>query len=687
MAAPTSSGSRPPEAKRVPTPLTIHGHTRTDDYLWLHQREDPEVVAHLEAENAYTQAMTAHLAGFRDTVYEEIIGRIKQTDMSVPYRWRDHWYYARFEEGKEYPVHCRKPGSLESEEEVLLDVNEMAEGYSYYSIGGTAISHQQDILAFAVDTIGRRLHSLHFKHLPTGQVFDGPEEIAASLAWANDNQHIFYVRKDPETLRPFQVWRHRLQTDVADDVLVYQEDDETFIVSVGKTRSQRYIMIGCHQTVSTEVHFLDADDPTAPARVFLPRRRDHEYSVDHFRDRFTVLTNHEAQNFRLMETTEMGLAPEQWTEVIPHRDDVLLSDFDQFRDFLVVSERRDGLTQLRILPWEGDGEHYLEFDEPAYTAYVGTNPEPDTDTLRFGYTSLTTPNSVYDYDMRTRKRVLKKRQEVVGDFDPGRYETHRLHATAADGTSIPISLVVRSDRKRPEGNPLLLYAYGSYGISIDPSFSSPRLSLLDRGFAFAIAHIRGGEDLGRRWYEDGKLLRKKNTFDDFVSCGEHLVAEGVADPKHLYAMGGSAGGLLMGAILNLRPDLFAGIVAQVPFVDIVTTMLDDSIPLTTGEYDEWGNPNDKSFYEYMLSYSPYDNVMEREYPAVLVTTGFHDSQVQYWEPAKWVAKLRRNQRGDAPILLKTNMEAGHSGATGRFRYHQDTAFEYAFLLDRAELAG
>jgi len=429
MAAPTRSGARPPEAKRVPTELVVHGHRRVDDYLWLHQREDPEVVAHLEAENAYTQAMTSHLEGFRKTLFEEITGRIKQTDMSVPYRWRRHWYYARFEEGKEYPVHCRKAGSLDGEEQVLLDVNALAEGHAYYSLGGTAVSPDEDLLAFAVDTVGRRLHSLHFKHLPSGRVFGGPQEVSASMAWANDNQHIFYVRKDPETLRPYQVWRHRLQTDVTEDVLVYQEADETFIVGVGKTRSQKYITIACHQTVSTEVHLLDADDPTGELRVFLPRRRDHEYGVDHYRDRFTILTNQDARNFRLMETTTLGADPADWTEVIPHREDTLLADFDLFRDFLVLSERRDGLTQLRILPWEGEGEHYLEFDEPAYTAYVGTNPEPDTDTLRFGYTSLTTPNSVYDYDMKSRARELKKRQEVVGDFDPARYDTHRLHAT------------------------------------------------------------------------------------------------------------------------------------------------------------------------------------------------------------------------------------------------------------------
>ena len=603
--------------------------------------------------------------------------------MSVPYREADYYYYTRFEAGKEYPIHCRKR-VLDGLEQVILDVNVMATGYEFYTVESRVVSSAQDILAYAADTVGRRICTIQFKNLETGEVLpDVIPDVTSNIAWANDNRTLFYAKQDPTTLRPFQIYRHRLGTSVSDDQLVYEEADETFGAAVFKTKSKKYLMVASFQTLSTEYRFLEADDPTGTFTVFLPREREHEYHVDHRDNTFYVRTNLDAKNFRLMGTLVGQTGTKHWQEVVPHRNDVLLAGVEMFNDYLVLQERKDGLTQIRIRPWSGQGEHALEFAEPAYQAAVSTNPEIDTQILRYGYTSMTTPNSIYDYDMASRTQVLLKQEEVLGGFDARNYQTERVHARAHDGTQIPISMVYRTGLKKDGTSPLLLYGYGAYGFSLDATFSSPRLSLIDRGFTYAIAHVRGGQELGRSWHEDGKLLKKKNTFTDFIACAEYLVRERYTSPDHLFAMGGSAGGLLMGAVLNMRPDLFAGVVALVPFVDVVTTMLDDSVPLTTSEYDEWGNPNEKAFFEYIQSYSPYDNVEAKPYPHVLVTAGLHDSQVQYWEPAKWVAKLRATKTDQHRLLLKTNMDAGHGGASGRYKRYRETALDYAFLLDLA----
>jgi oligopeptidase B len=676
---------RPPRAMTKPVQLEKHGHVRIDPYFWLRERDNPQVIAYLEAENAHTEAVMAHAKPLQERLFEEIKGRIKQTDETVPYKLDDYFYYTRFEEGKEYPIHCRKRGSLDAPEEVMLDVNQMAEGHKFFNVGARQVSFGQDILAYSVDTVGRRIYTIRFKHLGTGEAL--PDEIPAvtgNMAWANDNRTLFYTQQDPTTLRPYRVYRHVLGTDPATDELVYEETDETFSVVALRTKSKGYVMIASYQTVSSEYRYLDANDPTGTFRVLQPRERHHEYDVDHFGDHFYIRTNSGgATNFRLMRTRVTAPGKEHWEEVIPHRPDVLLEGMEIFRDHLVLAERSQGLAQLRVRPWSGADEHYLAFEEPAYAARIAENPELNTSLLRFAYTSLTTPNSVYDYDMNARTRVLKKRDEVLGGFDQANYETNRLHARAADGTEIPISIVSRKGTPRDGSSPLLLYGYGSYGISIDAAFNAPLVSLLDRGFTYAIAHVRGGQELGRRWYDDGKLFKKKNTFTDFIAVAEYLVRERYTAPDRLFGMGGSAGGLLIGAVANMRPELFKGLVAQVPFVDIVTTMLDESIPLTTSEYDEWGDPNKQEYFEYILSYSPYDNVAPKAYPHLLVTTGLHDSQVQYWEPAKWVARLRAAKTDRNRLLLKTNMAAGHGGASGRYQRYRDTAFIYAFLLDLA----
>ncbi len=675
---------KPAAATVIPHELGHGGHVRIDNYYWLRERDNPETVAYLEAENQHTKEAMAHVQPLEEALFEEIKGRIKQTDMSVPYRRDDYYYYTRYQEGQEYPLYARKRQSLENPEELMLDVNVLAEGHEFFSVGRLAVSFGQDLVAYAEDAQGRRIYTIRFKNLATGETLpDVIPEVTSNMTWANDNRTLFYAKQDPETLRSDRIYRHLLGTDPAEDMLVYEETDDTFSAHVFKTKSKRYIMIVSSQTLSNEYRYLDADDPTGAFTSFLPRERGHEYAVDHFENRFFIHTNHEAKNFRLMSTPLDRTGKEHWEEVIPHRPDVLLEGFEVFRDHLVLEERRDGLVQIRVIPWDGSQEHYLEFGEPAYLAGTSVNLEFDTTVLRYGYTSMTTPSSIYDYDMGTREKTLLKQEEVLGGFDAAGYRTERLHAKAEDGVQVPISLVYRKGMERDGRSPLLLYGYGSYGHSLDAGFGSARLSLLDRGFVFAIAHVRGGEEMGRAWYEDGKLLKKKNTFTDFIACGEHLIEERYTSRDRLFAMGGSAGGLLMGAVVNLRPELFKGVVAQVPFVDIVTTMLDPDIPLTTGEYDEWGNPNDKEFYDYMLSYSPYDNVEARDYPHMLVTTGLHDSQVQYWEPAKWVAKLRATKTDHNRLLLKTNMEAGHGGASGRFKRYREIALEYAFLLDLA----
>lgn len=673
---------KPPVAERIKKELTIHGHTRADYYYWLNQRDNPKVREYLEAENRYKEAVMKPTESLQEKLFQEIVSRIKPTDMSVPYKERGYYYYRRYEEGNEYPIYCRKKGTIEAEEEILLDVNEMAKDFDYYHVAGLSLSPDNQIVAYGVDTVSRRKYTIHFKNLRTGEILEDQIPTTSGRAvWANDNRTVFYARKDETTLRPFKIMKHVLGKPGAEDKVVFVENDPTFNTYVSKSKSKKFIFIVSEQTLSTEYRYLDADNPDGEFKVIQPRERGLEYYVDHFQDKFYIRTNWEAKNFRLMETPIHRTTKESWAEVIPHREDVLLRDFEIFKDFLVLTERKNGLTQIRIIRWDDKAEHYLDFGEPTYLAYLERNPEFDTDLLRYGYTSLTTPNSIYDYNMRTKQRSLLKREEVLGDFVPQDYKAERLYAPARDGTRIPISLVYRKGLEKNGDNPTLLYGYGSYGSSTEPRFSSVRLSLLDRGFIYAIAHIRGGSEMGRQWYEDGKLLKKKNTFTDFIDCAEYLIATKYTNPEKLFARGGSAGGLLMGAVVNMRPDLFKGIIAKVPWVDVVTTMLDDSIPLTTSEFDEWGDPKKKEYYDYMLSYSPYDNVEAKDYPAMLVTTGFHDSQVQYWEPAKWVAKLRYLKTDDNPLVFHVNMEAGHGGVSGRFRRHRETALEYAFMLN------
>ena len=675
---------RPPVAKRLLEELECHGHVRVDPYYWMRDRENPEVIRHLHAENVYTEAVMSHTAKLQETLFREIKGRIKPDDSSVPYRKEDYFYYTRFEEGKEYALHCRKKDSFSAEEQVMLDGNALAEGHDYFAISALSVSSRTNILAYATDTKGRRIYTIRFKNLDTGELLDDIiEPTAGNLTWANDNETLFYTKQDLESLRWDRVFRHKLGTPSSEDVLVYEERDETFSVHVYKTKSKRFIVIAGEQTVSNEYRFLPADTPDADFRLFLPRERHHEYSLGHLGDSFFVLTNKDAKNFRLVRTSVERPEPDHWEEIIPHREDVLLEDFELLRDQLVVVERHLGLRQLRVIPWDGSPEHRIAFDVEAYHVYLTGNVELDTELLRFGFTSLATPRSTFDYNLRTRERTLLKQDEVLGDFEPADYRTERLMATASDDSEIPVSLVYRRGLTMDGTHPLLLHGYGSYGLNVEASFGSARLSLLDRGFVYAIAHIRGSEVMGRQWYDEGKLLKKKNTFTDFIACAEMLFARKYAAPEKLFAMGGSAGGLLMGAVINMRPELFKGVVADVPFVDVVTTMLDESIPLTTSEYDEWGNPNDKTYYEYMLSYSPYDNVEEKDYPHVLVTAGLHDSQVQYWEPAKWVARLRATRADTSRLLLKTHMDAGHGGRSGRYRRHRETALAYAFLLDLA----
>ena len=670
--------------KKIPQGLEKHGHSRVDDYYWLRGRDNPEVMAYLNAENEYAEKAMAHTKGLEEKLFAEIKARFKQTDMSVPYKRDDYFYYTRYEEGREYPIYARKRGSLDQPEEIMLNGNVLAAGHEFFSIGGWAVSSGQDLLAYALDTQGRRIYTTYLKNLITGELLpDVISDITENLTWANDNKTLFYAKQDPTTLRAYQIYRHVLGTETKNDQLVFEESDETFSAYVFKTKSKKYLMIVSSHTLSQEYRYLDAGDPFGEFKVFLPREREHEYHLDHYGNRFLIRTNDQAKNFRLMSTPVDRTGKEHWEEIIPHRIDVFLADFELFRDHLVLEERASGLTQIRVIPWSGGDGYYLEFTEPAYRVNLGTNLEFDTAVVRFEYTSMKTPLSIYDHDMVNRQQTLLKQEEVLGGFNAENYVTERLHVSALDGTQIPLSIVYRKGMKRDRQNPLLLYGYGAYGLSIDAAFASPRLSLIDRGFVYAIAHVRGGQELGRQWYEDGKLLKKKNTFTDFIDCAEYLVREGFTHPRKLFAMGRSAGGLLMGAITNTRPDLFNGIVAEVPFVDVVTTMLDPSIPLTTGEYDEWGDPNHKEYYDYMLSYSPYDNVEAKDYPNLLATGSLHDSQVQYWEPAKWVAKLRAMKTDDNRLLLKTNMDAGHGGASGRFKRHHETAFSYAFLLDLA----
>jgi oligopeptidase B len=671
-------------AKKIPTKLEKHGHSRVDDYYWLRDRNDPEVLAYLAAENEYSDRIMAHTKPLEEKLFEEIKARIKQTDMSVPYKRDGYFYYTRYEQGKEYPIFARKKDSLDNPEEIMLDANALAQGHDFFSIGGWALSADQNLMAYAVDTQGRRIFTVHIKNLLTGELLpDVIPNVTENLTWANDDQTLFYAKQEPKTLRAYQIYRHILGTDAAADQLVFEETDETYVAYIYKTKSKKFLMLVSASTLSQEYRYLEADNPLGEFSMFLPRQREHEYSIDHFGDRFLIRTNDQAKNFRLMATPIDKIGKEHWREIVPNRPDVYLGDFEIFADHLVLEERSRGLTQIRVMPWSGGDGYYLPFDEPAFRANIGVNPEFDTTVLRYEYTSMKTPLSIYDYNMVTHERTLLKQEEVLGGFQSSNYVTERLYATAPDGAEVPLSLVYRKGIGRDGQNPLLLYGYGSYGASIDAAFSSPRLSLIDRGFIFAIAHVRGGQELERRWYEQGRLLHKRNTFIDFIACAEYLLREKFTNPEKLFAMGRSAGGLLMGAVANMRPELFKGIVAEVPFVDVITTMLDPTIPLTTGEFDEWGDPSRKEFYDYMLSYSPYDNVEAKKYPNLLATGGLHDPQVQYWEPAKWVAKLRDLKTDDNRVLLKTNMEAGHGGSSGRFRRHRETAFSYVFLLDLA----
>lgn len=661
---------------------------RIDEYYWLRDdtRKDPEVIGYLEAENAYLAAMQAHVKPLEDSVYGEIVARIKQDDATVPYAKRGYWYYSRYETGKEYPIHARKAGTLAAEE-VMLDVNALAKGFDFFQVGTLKVSPDNRILAYTEDNVGRRQWSIRFKDLSTGATL--PDRIPnadGSVAWAADNRTVFYVEKHPETLLGYKVRKHALGADPKSDPVVYVQDDTSFYTWVENTKDDKYVVIHSRGTVTSELRYADAANPVE-FRVFLSRQRDHLYDAEHLGGRWVIRTNWKAPNFRLMEAN-VGEESDRgrWREILPHRDDAFIHGFDVFNGFLAISERSGGLRKIRIRRFGGAEDFFIASDEPAYTAQLGENAELDTDLVRYTYTSLTTPVSTYDYNVRTGARTLLKREPVLGDFDPANYATEFVWAPARDGQKVPVSLVYRKGAARDGTAPLLQYAYGAYGHSTDPAFSVARLSMLDRGFVFAIAHVRGGQELGRRWYDDGRLLNKKHTFTDFIDVTRFLVAERYADPKRVFASGGSAGGLLMGAIANMAPADYRGIVAAVPFVDTVTTMLDTSIPLTSNEFDEWGNPAQKEYYEYMLSYSPYDNVGRQAYPAMLVTTGLWDSQVQYFEPAKWVARLRARKTDRNLLIFRTTMEAGHGGKSGRYQRYREIAEEYAFMLDQAGIA-
>ncbi len=675
----TSSPAAAPAPAKRPVTLEIHGDSRVDDYFWLRERENPEVIAYLEAENAYTDQLLAPYKGLQSTLIDEMKARIQPDEASAPYKRGDYFYYVRYVEGSEYPIYARKKGSLDSPEQVLLDVNSLAGDADYFSVRGFSVSPDDRIAAYGVDNVGRRFYDLYFLDLDTGELLsDRIDDTTSDFEWANDSQTILYGKQHPETLRSYQVLRHKLGE--GDDTLVYQEDDETNYLYLSKSLSSAFFYLTSTQTLSTEVRYLSADSPEDTPTLFHPREDEHEYFVTDGADRFYVITNDDARNFKVMEAPLDDTSKNSWKELVPHRDTALIEDIDVFRDYVVVTIIENGLTQMEVIDRASGEMRRIDFDEEVYTASSADNHEFDTPLFRYSYESLTTPESTYDYHLGTEAHTLIKERAVLGGFDRNNYRTERLFATARDGTRVPVSIVYRNGVEKDGKRPLLQYAYGSYGYSTDPYFSSDRLSLLDRGFIFAIAHIRGGSEMGREWYYEGRQLKKKNTFTDFIDVSKHLVDAGYTSPDRLYAYGGSAGGLLMGAVLNMAPELYKGVYAAVPFVDVVTTMLDEDIPLTSGEWDEWGNPNDKEYYEYMLSYSPYDNVRRADYPNILVTTGLHDSQVQYWEPAKWVAKLREYKTDDNLLVLKTDMSAGHSGKTGRYRRLEDTALYYAFFL-------
>ncbi|MBK5193744.1 MAG: S9 family peptidase [Flavobacteriaceae bacterium] len=674
----------PPVAQKIAKELQAHKSVRVDNYYWMNDKENPEVISYLEEENDYNQKVTLNTKDFQEKLFKEMRSRVKEDDESVPYKLNGYWYLTRYQTEKDYPIYSRKNNSLDASEEILFDVNKMAEGFEYYSLGGLNVSRDNKLVAFGLDTLGRRNYVIQIKDLESGKIF--PEKIIATTGgstWANDNKTLFYTKKDSKTLRSSQIYKHILGTDPIMDSLVYEEEDETFNTYIYKSKSNKYLIIGSSSTLTSEYRILDADNPEGLFEVFQPRQRGLEYGISHYGDSFYVLTNKDgATNYKLMKSPVDHTGMENWIEVIPHREDYMLEDIDIFKKYLVVSERHNGLNKIKIILWGKNESYYLPFDNETYTAFTSINPDFDTDILRYNYNSLNTPTSVIDFNMATKESKVLKEQEVLGGkFNKNNYITERVWANALDGTKIPVSLIYRKGIKMDGSNPLLQYGYGSYGSTIDPYFSSVRLSLLDRGFIYAIAHIRGGEYLGRPWYEDGKLLNKMNTFTDFIDVSKYLIDQNYTAKENLYAMGGSAGGLLVGVVVNMAPELYKGVIAAVPFVDIVTTMMDESIPLTTGEYDEWGNPNNKEYFDYMMSYSPYDNVKTQDYPNMLVTTGLHDSQVQYWEPAKWVAKLRDLKTDNNILLFHINMDAGHGGVSGRFEALKEVAEEYAFLLD------
>ncbi|WP_432264972.1 S9 family peptidase [Croceitalea rosinachiae] len=676
--------TKAPKAKKSPKELGIHGDVRIDNYYWLNNREDQEVIDYLDSENAYYIENTAHTKAFQEELFQEMKSRIKEDDESVPYKRNGYFYITRFEKSKEYPIYSRKKESLDAKEEVMFNCNELAKANDYFNLRGVSISPNNQLASFGTDTVSRRQYHIQIKNLTTGDIYpDKIENTTGSAVWAADNKTFFYTKKDPVTLRSDKIYKHRLGTSVEQDELVFHEEDDTYNTFVYKTKSKKYLVIGSSSTLTTEYQILRADNPEGKFKIFSPRTKGLEYSISHYDDSFYVLTNkNDAINFKLMVVDEERTSHENWKEFIPHRKNVLLEDIEIFKDYYVLFERELGLNKMKIVRWDGSESYYLPFESETYVAGGMTNVDFDTETLRYFYNAMSSPYAIIDFSMRTKDKKILKEQEVLGGkFRKENYKSERIWAVARDGVKVPVSLVYHKDTKLDGTSPLLQYAYGSYGATIDPYFSTVRLSLLDRGFVYAIAHVRGGEYLGRPWYEDGKLLTKKNTFTDFVDVSKHLIAENYTTSEHLYAMGGSAGGLLMGAVVNMAPKLYNGVVAQVPFVDVVTTMLDDSIPLTTGEYDEWGNPHKKEYYDYMKSYSPYDNVEAKEYPNMLVTTGLHDSQVQYWEPAKWVAKLREYKTDTKQLFLYTNMEAGHGGASGRFEALKETVKEYAFILD------
>ncbi len=673
---------REPIAEKIEKKLSIHGDTRIDEYYWLNQRGDKNVINYLNAENAYRDEYMQDYKNLEEELFLEIKSRIKEDDSSVPYLDNGYYYYTRYEKDKQYPIYCRKKGDLKSDEEILIDVNIMSEGYEYFRVGDIEISPNDKIMAYSVDTLSRRIYTIYFMDLETREVHKkNIKNTSGSITWANDSETVFYNLRNIETLRTEKVMKHNLNSSSKDQE-IYFEEDETFSVYTYKTKTDKYIVIGSSATLSQEFRYLDANNPNGDFKIFQERINGLEYSITHFDDKWFIRTNKDgATNFKLMVCNENKTNSSNWKDYIPHRENVLLEDADFFKNHMVVTEREEGLRKIEIRPWNSGNSHYIEFDDEAYSVRSSTNAEINSEKFRYSYSSMTTPNSVIEYDMNTKEKTILKETEVLGGtFDKNNYISRRVWAPSRDGKKVPISLVYRKDKFKNGENPLLLYGYGSYGITNNASFSSVRLSLLDRGFVYAIAHIRGSQYLGRDWYNDGKMFKKKNTFYDFIDSGKFLIKEGFANENKLFAMGGSAGGLLMGAVVNMAPELFRGIVAGVPFVDVVTTMLDDDIPLTTFEYDEWGNPNNKDSYDYMLSYSPYDQVEEKNYPAIFITTGYHDSQVQYFEPAKWIARLRDRRTNKEPLLMYCNMDAGHGGASGRFEAYKETAMEYAFFI-------